>query len=136
MQRVEGSKNGLGFFGYAYYQANKGGLKAVAIEDSETGKCVKPTAKTIKAGTYPISRTLYIYPNNAKVAENPTLKDFLDYYITKRASRRTSSKRGTCRWRRRSARRRSTRGRRSAEPRRPSRPTGRPANSPGRPVRS
>jgi phosphate transport system substrate-binding protein len=86
VKRVEGSENGLGFFGYAYYQANKaGGLKAVAIEDSETGKCVKPTAKTIKAGTYPISRTLYIYPNNGNVAENRTLKDFLDYYLTKRS---------------------------------------------------
>jgi phosphate transport system substrate-binding protein len=85
VKRVEGSKNGLGFFGYAYYQANKGDLKEVAIEDAETGKCVKPTAKTIKDGTYPISRTLYVYPNNAKVAENATLKEFLAYYLTKKS---------------------------------------------------
>ena len=85
VKRVEGSKNGLGFFGYAYFQANKGDLKPIAIEDTETGKCVLPTAKTIKGGTYPISRTLFIYPNNAKVAENQTLKDFLDYYLTKKS---------------------------------------------------
>jgi phosphate transport system substrate-binding protein len=86
VRRVQGSKNGLGFFGYAYFQANKDSdLKAVAIEDTETGKCVKPTAKTIKDGSYPISRTLYIYPNNGKVAENETLKDFLGYYLTKKS---------------------------------------------------
>jgi phosphate transport system substrate-binding protein len=84
VKRVEGSKNGIGFFGYSYFQANKGDLKEVAIEDPETGKCVKSTAKTIKDGTYPISRTLYIYPDNAKVAENATLKSFLDYYLTKK----------------------------------------------------
>jgi phosphate transport system substrate-binding protein len=85
VRRVEGSKNGLGFFGYAYFQANKGDLKAVGIEDPETGTCVKPTGKTIKDGSYPISRTLFIYPNNANVAENQTLKGFLDYYLTKKS---------------------------------------------------
>jgi phosphate transport system substrate-binding protein len=85
VKRVEGSKNGLGFFGYAYFQANKGELKEVGIEDPETGKCVKPTAKTIKDTSYPISRTLYVYPNNAKVADNATLKAFLDYYLTKKS---------------------------------------------------
>ena len=84
VKRVEGSKNGLGFFGFAYFNENKGDLKAVAIEDPDSGKCVKPTVKTIKDGTYPISRTLYIYPNNAKVSSNATLKDFLNYFITKK----------------------------------------------------
>jgi phosphate transport system substrate-binding protein len=84
VKRVEGTKNGLGFFGYAYYKENKGQLKEIGIENPATGKCVKPTDKTIKAGTYPISRKLYIYPNNAKVSENKTLKGFLDYYIAKK----------------------------------------------------
>jgi phosphate transport system substrate-binding protein len=85
VKRVEGSKNGLGFFGYAYYEANASHLKEIAIEDPETGKCVKSTAKTIKNGTYPISRTLYVYPNNAKVADNKTLKSFLNFYLTKKS---------------------------------------------------
>ena len=99
VKRVEGSKNGLGFFGYAYFQANKGELKEIAIEDPETGKCVKPTAKTIKDGTYPISRTLYVYPNNAKVADNDTLKAFLAYYLTKKSLTKNVSRRATSRWR-------------------------------------
>ena len=84
VKRVEGAENGIGFFGYAYYSENKGDLKAVAIENPDTGKCVKPTAKTIRDGSYPISRTLFIYPNNAKLSENSTFKDFMDFYMTKK----------------------------------------------------
>ncbi len=83
VKRVEESDNGLGFFGFAYFQENKGNLKGVAIENPDTGKCVKPTAKTIRNGSYPIARVLYIYPNNAKLGENATFKDFMDYYMTK-----------------------------------------------------
>lgn len=82
VKRVEGSKNAIGFFGFAYYQENKGGLKAVKIEDPDTGKCVKPSAKTIRSGSYPIARDLFVYPNNARVAENATFKAFGDFYFT------------------------------------------------------
>jgi phosphate transport system substrate-binding protein len=84
VKRVEGAENGIGFFGYAYFQENQEGVKAVAIENPETGKCVKPTTKTIRTGTYPIARPLFVYPNNAKVAENATFKEFGDYYFTKK----------------------------------------------------
>ena len=43
---------------------------------------MKPTAKTIQGGTYPLSRTLFIYLNNAKAAENPAVKGFVDFYMT------------------------------------------------------
>ena len=84
VKRVEGTEDGLGFFGFAYFQENEGDLKAVAIENPETGTCVKPTAKTIRNGSYPIARTLYIYPNNANVGDNSTLEEFLDFYMTKK----------------------------------------------------
>jgi phosphate transport system substrate-binding protein len=83
VKRVEGADNGIGFFGFAYYSENKGDLKGIAIENPETGKCVKPTAKTIRDGSYPIARTLYVYPNHARLAENDTFKDFMDFMITK-----------------------------------------------------
>jgi phosphate transport system substrate-binding protein len=83
VKRVEGSENGIGFFGFAYFQENEGDLKDVAIENPDTGKCVKPTAKTIRDGSYPIARTLFIYPNNAKLSENKTFADFMDFYMTK-----------------------------------------------------
>lgn len=94
VKRVEGAKNGIGFFGFAYYQENKGELKAIGIENPETGKCVKPTAKTIQAGDYPISRTLFTYVDNAKVASNATFKDYLDSLLTKKALKSTVTEAG------------------------------------------
>jgi phosphate transport system substrate-binding protein len=82
VQRVEGSNNGIGFLGFAYYAENKGELKAISILNPDTGKCVKPTAKTIRAEAYPISRLLYVYPNNARASENAAVKEFMDFYIT------------------------------------------------------
>jgi phosphate transport system substrate-binding protein len=83
VRRVEGSDDGIGFFGFAYYTENKGELKEIKIQNPETGKCVASTPKTIRAGTYPISRDLFVYPNNAKAADNSTFKGFGDFYFTK-----------------------------------------------------
>ena len=77
MQRVEASENGIGFFGYAYYQENKGELKAIAVYNEDAGKCVKPTAKTIQNGSYPISRPLFIYPDNAKLTSGSAREGLL-----------------------------------------------------------
>jgi phosphate transport system substrate-binding protein len=89
VQRVEASSNGIGFFGYAYYQQNKGNLKDVAIYNADTGKCVKPTTKTIQNGTYPISRPLFVYVDNAKVSTNSAAKDYFDTYMTQKSLTQT-----------------------------------------------
>jgi phosphate transport system substrate-binding protein len=94
VSRVEGSDNGIGFFGHAYYTENKEGLKAIGIENPETGKCVKPTAKTIQSGAYPISRELFVYVDNAKVGSNGTFKIFLDSLINKQALKNTVKEAG------------------------------------------
>lgn len=82
VKRVEDSENAIGFFGFAFYAENKEGLKAVKIENPETGKCVKPSVKTIGNGSYPIARRLYVYPNNAKVADNSTFRAFGDFLFS------------------------------------------------------
>ena len=41
-----------------------------------------PTYDTISDGSYPLSRSLFIYVNTAKVAENAALKSFVDYYLS------------------------------------------------------
>lgn len=55
----------LGFFGYAYYAASGGTLKAVAIDDGEPAngaRPVLPTPETVAAGEYqPLSRPLLVY---------------------------------------------------------------------------
>jgi DNA-binding transcriptional regulator YiaG len=55
--RVVADTNALGYFGYAYYLANKDRLKTVAI-DSGHG-CVSPSPQTVEDNSYqPLSRPL------------------------------------------------------------------------------
>ena len=46
-----------------------------------TAHACRPIAETIASGEYPLSRALYIYVNKAKLADNPALAPFVDYYL-------------------------------------------------------
>jgi len=76
---VAGESNALGYFGYAYYEANKDELKVVAV-DSGHG-CVTPSAQTVADGTYqPLSRPLFLYVSLAAAAR-PEVKAFTRFYL-------------------------------------------------------
>jgi phosphate transport system substrate-binding protein len=70
---------GLGYFGYAYYLANRNQLKAVAI-DSGYG-CVYPSAQTVADSTYqPLSRPIFIYVQQSAAAR-AEIKAFTQFYL-------------------------------------------------------
>ncbi|WP_372636993.1 PstS family phosphate ABC transporter substrate-binding protein [Cohnella sp.] len=79
VQGVAGSKYGIGYFGFAYYEENAGKLKVVPI-DGGSGP-VEPSNETIKDGSYsPLSRPLFIYVNN-KQYERPEVKEFAKFFM-------------------------------------------------------
>ncbi len=78
---IESADTSLGWVGYAYYKAEQARMKAIAIADKD-GNCVAPTDETIADGSYPFSRTLYIYVNTAKAAENPAVAAYVDLYLS------------------------------------------------------
>jgi phosphate transport system substrate-binding protein len=80
IQGVEGSNSSLGFVGFAYADQQGGNVTKIEIDGGDG--CVEPSAGTIADGTYPLSRSLYIYVNTDKVASNDTLKAFVDYYLS------------------------------------------------------
>ena len=81
---VAAEPNALGYFGYAYYQANKDQLKAVAIENGSG--CVLPSAKTVADETYqPLSRPLFIYIK-AAAAARPEVRAFTRFYLARESS--------------------------------------------------
>ncbi len=80
IQGIEGSDSSLGWVGFAFAQNAGEGVKEIEI-DGGSG-CVAPSIDTIGDGSYPLSRSLYIYVNTAKAAENPALKAFVDYYVS------------------------------------------------------
>ena len=70
----------MGYFGYSYYEANKGKLKLLGIDNGD-GKPIKPTLDLIRAGRYhPLSRPLFVYIN-AESAKRPEVKAFVDFYL-------------------------------------------------------
>jgi phosphate transport system substrate-binding protein len=73
--------NGIGYFGYAYYEANRGKLAAVSIVPGGGGKpAVAPSEQSVENGTYqPLSRPIFIYVN-AKSASKPEVKEFVEYF--------------------------------------------------------
>jgi phosphate transport system substrate-binding protein len=78
---IAGDKNSLGYFGLAYYEANKDKLKLVPIVNPKTGKEVIPSEKTVMDGTYePLSRPMFIYVSK-KAVEKPEVKEFAEYYL-------------------------------------------------------
>ena len=77
---MEGSDTPLGFVGFAYAEGAAEQVKIIEIDGGDG--CVAPSRDTIADASYPLSRTLYIYVNKAKITENPAVKAFVDYYLT------------------------------------------------------
>ena len=76
---MEGSDTPLGFVGFAFAE-NAGDQVKILQVDGGDG-CIDPTRDTIADQSYPLSRTLYIYVNKAKVSD-PAIKAFVDYYLS------------------------------------------------------
>jgi phosphate transport system substrate-binding protein len=80
VQAIEGSAGAIGFTGFAYAEGAADQVSLVQI-DGGSG-CVEPSRETIADGSYPLSRTLYIYVNTAEIGSNAALKAFVDLYVS------------------------------------------------------
>ena len=76
---MEGSDTPLGFVGFAYAENAGEGVKILQVD--EGSGCITPSRDTIADQSYPLSRTLYIYVNKAKISD-PAIKAFVDYYLS------------------------------------------------------
>ncbi|HNJ96697.1 MAG TPA: substrate-binding domain-containing protein [Ilumatobacteraceae bacterium] len=80
VEGIEGSDSSFGWVGYAYYKAEADRMKAIEIDGGDG--CVAPTDETIADGSYPLSRSLFIYVSKASLADNPAVKSFVDLYLS------------------------------------------------------
>jgi phosphate transport system substrate-binding protein len=78
-QGVINEPGAWGFFGFAYFQESAQGLKALAVDNGESG-CVEPSVETAEAGEYPLARPLFIYVRNDALAD-PAVADFVTFYL-------------------------------------------------------
>lgn len=78
---IEGDRDALGFFGFAYYVNNRDRLRSVGIRESPGAEAVRPSLETIADGSYaPFARPLYIYVNAAS-AERDAVDAFVRFYL-------------------------------------------------------
>ena len=75
-----GSPSALGFVGFAFAESAGETVKMLEVDGGEG--CVAPSAETIADGSYPLSRSLYIYPNDTKAAESEAVSAYVDHYLT------------------------------------------------------
>ena len=81
IEGVAGSPSSLGWVGFAFAEENTDKVKELGVSKEAGGDCILPSAETIADGTYPISRSLYVYVNKAKAAANPAVTGYVDYYL-------------------------------------------------------
>ena len=61
VEGVANDQNGMGYFGFSYYEQNQDTLNLVAVDDGNG--CVAPSTETVQSGEYtPLSRPLFMYP--------------------------------------------------------------------------
>jgi phosphate transport system substrate-binding protein len=75
VQGVSGDPNALGYFGFGYFEQNQQQLKALTVNS------IAPNAATIQSGEYPLSRPLFIYVSTQALEENPSVQEFVDFYL-------------------------------------------------------
>jgi phosphate transport system substrate-binding protein len=79
VEGVAGDQDGLGYFGFSYYEQNQDKLNLVSVD---AGKgCVAPSIETIQSGEYaPLSRPLFMYPSAAAI-QRPEVKAYMQYVV-------------------------------------------------------
>jgi phosphate transport system substrate-binding protein len=80
VQGIEGEANSWGYFGFAYYQNNKEGLKDIKVAEKASGPYIQPSAETIEPGDYPLSRPLFIYVKEDSL-KKPEVGQFVKFYL-------------------------------------------------------
>jgi phosphate transport system substrate-binding protein len=79
IEGIAANPGSLGWVGFAFVEENLDVVRPIPV-DGGAG-CVEPTPESIASGEYPISRDLYIYVSANRLAENPALEAFVDYYV-------------------------------------------------------
>lgn len=80
VQGVEASPYAIGYFGYAYYEAQADRLKILSL-DFGNGP-IEASKETVDAAQYPLARPLFIYSDVSKFAANASLSSYFDFYLT------------------------------------------------------
>jgi phosphate transport system substrate-binding protein len=77
---IEGSDSSFGWVGFAFAEGAGEGVKELEVDAGEG--CTAPSIESIADGSYPLSRSLYIYVSVPALEENPALEEYVDFYLS------------------------------------------------------
>jgi len=72
----------LGVFGYSFLEENTDKVKGATVNG------VRPTPTAIADGSYPLSRSLYIYVKKSMIGVTPGLREFVEEFVSDAATGR------------------------------------------------
>jgi len=81
VSNISNDATSFGWVGYAFFEENAASLKAIEVDDGESG-CVAPTTETIASFEYPLSRPLFIYVKTSDLPNRSDLVSFVDFYLS------------------------------------------------------
>ncbi|OXE36204.1 MAG: phosphate ABC transporter substrate-binding protein [Phenylobacterium zucineum] len=82
IQTLTKTPGALGVFGYSFLEENMDKVKGATVNG------IKPTPATISDGSYPLSRSLYIYVKKANIGVTPGLREFVKEFVSDAATGR------------------------------------------------
>ncbi len=82
VQTLTKTPGALGVFGYSFLEENGDKVKGARING------VEPNAQTIANGSYPLSRSLFIYVKKSQLGVTPGLQEFVTEYLSDAATGR------------------------------------------------
>jgi phosphate transport system substrate-binding protein len=79
---VQGSRGGIGYFGFSFFAENEGDLKAVQVQNPDRNdECVEPSAENVQNGSYaPLGRQLFVYPSD-RALQREEVQEFVRFYL-------------------------------------------------------
>ena len=80
VQKLNANPDAFGIFGFSFLEQNAESVQGSLID----GKA--PTFENIASGDYPVSRSLYFYVKKANIGKTPGIKEYLDEFMSARAS--------------------------------------------------
>lgn len=76
VQRLVANPNAYGVFGYSFLEENQDKIQGAKINN------VDDTVENISNGTYPLSRSMFIYVKKEHIGVIPGLQDFVNEYVS------------------------------------------------------
>jgi phosphate transport system substrate-binding protein len=85
IQGLSGDPWAMAYIPYSFVEEAGGQVRALAVENPDTGECVEATLENVQSGSYaPLGRGLYVYPS-AEALQREEVVAFLEFYIENQA---------------------------------------------------